>query len=130
MIIVYSLICNTRFALLIAEYVKTRRFCSTITSEMVVIINYVNKEMHSDRNILISVIVKNIICNNPNRDCNNFFTTITKLFMYFSRFYKNREIYVFYNNFTYIYTYIYNYSSVYKICKLNVTNIQGVPKKR
>lgn len=89
-------------------------------------ISYVNREIHSDTNISTPVTAKNIICNNPNRDCNNFSTTITKLFTYFHNFIKiDRLIYFFLNN---KFTQITDYASVYKTRKLNVAIYRVFPR--
>lgn len=110
-----------------AERVEARRFFAQQSQVKWLTISYVNKETHSDSNITTPVIVKNIICNNPNRDCNNFFTTITKLSTYFHDFIQIKRL--FYNHFTQI----TDYASVYNIRKLNVTIYKvfpwNVPKK-
>lgn len=126
MIIAYSLICNARFALLFCRTRWSTAFFAQQSQVKWLTISYVNKETHSDSNITTPVIVKNIICNNPNRDCNNFFTTITKLFTYFHDFIQIKRL--FYNHFTQI----TDYASVYNIRKLNYkcNYIQGVSLKR
>lgn len=91
--------------------VRTRHFRSTIASEIVDNYSYVNKEIfkhQSSRKILST--------NNPNRDCNKFFSTITKLFTYFHDFIKIQRL-TFLNNFTQIIDTILHY----KILKLNMT---------